>query len=343
MRSFGPRTRLADLVAALAAEPGCVAIVDESGSLLGIVGDRELRRAAFAELADSASAASVMDAEPPVVEGTVGHDQLIAELDRTAASAVVGLDERGAPTALHDRRELLLERARPRHAVLMVGGEGQRLRPLTEKTPKPLLPVGGRPILEHIVLSLVAHGVERISLALGYRGDQIVEHFGDGAKFGAEITYVREERPLGTAGAIGMVTAPEKGPLLVMNGDLMTELDFSAMALAHDRRRAAVTMAARPYQHQVPFGVLRVVGGRIVDIREKPTQTWWTNAGVYLMDADVVGTIERDRYLDMTMLVESLIGEGREVASFPVLESWCDIGQPADYERANRMSHRGSE
>ena len=116
----------------------------------------------------------------------------------------------------------------------------------------------------------------------------------------------------------------------------MTDLDFTAMALAHDRRRAAVTMAARPYQHQVPFGVLRVVGGRIVDIREKPTQTWWTNAGVYLMDAAVVGTIERDRYLDMTMLVESLIGEGREVASFPVLEAWCDIGQPADYERANR-------
>jgi dTDP-glucose pyrophosphorylase len=336
MRSFGPRTRLADLHAALAEAPDVLAIVDESGAILGIVGDRELRNAAFAELAESSSAAAVMDAEAPVVRTATAAEDLRRLLDGTSASAVVELNEAGELVALHDRRSLLLDRARAREAVLMVGGKGQRLRPLTAETPKPLLPVGGKPILEHIVASLVEHGVEIVTLALGYRAEQIVEHFGDGENFGLQIRYVREETPLGTAGAIGMVEAPREGPLLVMNGDLLTELDLSAMALAHDRRRAAVTMAARPYQHQVPFGVLRVVGGRIVDIREKPTKTWWTNAGVYLMDPEIVGQIESDRYLDMTMLVEHLIGAGREVASFPVLESWCDIGQPADYERANR-------
>ncbi|MEZ6197240.1 MAG: sugar phosphate nucleotidyltransferase [Planctomycetota bacterium] len=334
--STAPGSSHAEIVAQLAADPRAVVVVDDEGRAVGVVGDRELRAAALRGLAESAPVVDLMDRDPVWLDASPSDDDLRESLEAVGASAAVVRDGEGRPTALHDRRDLFAARDRARHAILMVGGEGTRLRPLTAETPKPLLPVGGRPILERIVERLREHGVERVTMALGYRAEQIERHFGDGADFGVAVDYVREERPLGTAGAIGMVEVPTAGPLLVMNGDIVTNLDFTAMALEHARRGAAVTVAARPYQHQVPYGVLRLVGGRIVDIAEKPTRTWWTNAGVYLMDAAVVGRIERDRYLDMTMLVEGLIGDGRDVESFPLLEYWCDIGLPADYERANR-------
>lgn len=321
----------------LIASPRHVLVIErEDGGLLGLVGDGELRAAARAGLAESTGVEGMMATDVAELPGTGREDAAaLALLDAGGQSYAVARSG-GRVEHVYARRLLAAERARPETAVLMVGGEGTRLRPLTDELPKPLLPVGGVPILERIVRSLVAHRVPRIVMALGYRGEQIEERFGDGARFGAEIRYVREKKPLGTAGAIGLVQDPGSRPLLVMNGDILTELDFSAMAVEHERLRSAVTVAARPYQHRIPYGVLRLMESRVVAVEEKPAATWWTNAGVYLMNPEVPRRIAADRYVDMTMLIESLIGEGERIDAFPLREYWCDIGRPEDYAEANQ-------
>lgn len=326
------QSSLADAARRFDEERNPVLVLADDGSLVGVVGDGALREAAFKGLPGTAPIGDVVHTAPLVVTG--GAEDAKWALSEGTDEVVVCLDERGQPVACHARASLLPEERPVQSAILMVGGEGTRLRPLTENVPKPMLPVGGVPILERIVRSLDDAGVQRFTMALGYRAEQIVSHFGEGRE-DSSITYVHEEKPLGTAGAIGLVEDVGEGPLLVMNGDILTDLDFRAMALAHHRSGAAVTVAVRPYHHQVPYGVMGLVDGRVVSIDEKPTQVWWTNAGIYLMNKSVQEGIKRNAYLDMTVLMERLIGAGDEVRGFPIREYWCDIGQREDYERAN--------
>ena len=217
----------------------------------------------------------------------------------------------------------------------MAGGKGSRMRPLTEEVPKPMLPVGDQPLVEIILHQLRDAGVKRVHMTTHHKSEKIYKYFGDGSDFGVELSYVSEDRPLGTAGGLGLMKAPEE-TLLVINGDILTEVDFRAMVAYHREQRADLTIAVREFDLQVPYGVVECEGAVVRHLREKPLLKFFVNAGIYLLEPVVHRYIPNGQRFDMTDLIQDLIDQGRSVASFPVLEYWLDIGEPLDYERAQR-------
>jgi dTDP-glucose pyrophosphorylase len=248
------------------------------------------------------------------------------------------VDEAERVVGLVTRNDLLEDQLVPRQAVIMAGGFGNRLRPLTEDTPKPMLPLGDRPLLEIIIGQLQEVGVNRVHVATHHNSEKITDHFGDGADFGVDIAYVDEERPLGTAGALGRIDRP-KDTLLVINGDILTDVDFRAMSAFHREHAADLTMAVRQYDLKMPYGVVECDGATVRSLKEKPIWKCYVNAGIYLLEPSVYDHISGAENFDMTDLIERLIQANRPVASFPIREYWLDIGQQADYEEAQlRMS-----
>ncbi|MCA9321703.1 MAG: NTP transferase domain-containing protein [Planctomycetes bacterium] len=310
-----------------------VVVVDDEGRATGWISDSELRTAALRQMPTGASVDRLQRRDfPQVTDEAAAAARLAGGLE----PAAVIVDAEGRPLRVLARGEVTQPIAIPRAAILMVGGEGTRLRPLTESLPKPLLPVGGVPILERILRHLVGSGISRVTMALGYRAQQIEAYFGDGSQFGARVDYVLEDKPLGTAGAIGLVRVAPDESVLVMNGDLLCELDLREMSRAHLLAEAALTVAARPDQRRVPFGVFRLLDDRVVSVEEKPVRTEWVNAGIYLLNGAVAARIDANSYLDMTVFMEDLIASGERVHAFPLREAWRDIGRPEDYDRANR-------
>jgi NDP-sugar pyrophosphorylase family protein len=217
----------------------------------------------------------------------------------------------------------------------MAGGMGQRLRPLTEDCPKPLLSVGGRPLLETILLQFREHGFQRFFISVNYRADMVEGHFGDGDALGVTVNYLREDAPLGTAGALGALPDAPREPVFVMNGDVLTRVDFSGMLSFHREHKAAATMAVRGFEMQVPYGVVNVEDQRITAIEEKPVHRFFVNAGIYVLEPDVVAAIPKGEHLDMPALFTRLHAQGRTTAAFPVHEYWMDIGRKQDFDQAN--------
>lgn len=219
-------------------------------------------------------------------------------------------------------------------AVIMAGGRGKRLYPLTEDTPKPMLKVGNRPVLEHIIGQLREAGIRRVNITTHYLPEKITEHFGDGSSFDVNLEYVTEEKPLGTAGSLSLIEAPDE-PVLVMNGDIVTKIDFQAMHHFHQDHAADITVAVREYDIDIPFGVVETDDVVVVGLKEKPNMRFFVNAGIYLLQPSVFALIPGDgTKFDMTDLIELLISQGKKVVSFPVSEYWLDIGQHDDYQKA---------
>lgn len=218
-------------------------------------------------------------------------------------------------------------------AMIMAGGLGTRLRPLTEDTPKPMLPIGGRPLLEIILNQLRGAGIGQAHISTFYKPEKIKTYFGDGSSFGLQLEYVDEKEPLGTAGALRLVEEwPD--PLLVLNGDILTRLNYKEMLSFHHEHRAAMTLAVREYETQIPYGVVEQDGASVRAIREKPRQSYFVNAGVYLVGRKARPHIPENGRFDMTDLINTLLKAGEPVVSFPVHEYWLDIGQHSDYSRA---------
>jgi dTDP-glucose pyrophosphorylase/CBS domain-containing protein len=218
-------------------------------------------------------------------------------------------------------------------AVIMAGGFGTRLRPLTDGIPKPMLPVGGQPLMQRIVEQLRGAGIRQIVVTTHYRPEKIMEHFGNGSDFDVTLNYVREDQPLGTGGSLGLITAPTE-PMLVINGDILTQVDFRAMLAYHQEHRADMTVAVRHYGIQVPYGVMECEGSIVKGVSEKPQLSFFVNAGIYLLEPGVFTFVNVDRPFNMTDLIQWLISAGKTVVSFPILEYWLDIGQPDDYQKA---------
>jgi len=220
-------------------------------------------------------------------------------------------------------------------AVIMAGGFGSRLRPLTEDTPKPMLPVGDRPLMEHIIDSFRNAGIQRVNITTHFHPEKITGYFGDGHDFGVEINYVTEGLPLGTAGALGLMGTPT-APLLVMNGDILTRLDFRAMLDHHRQHKADLTMAVRPYEMQVPYGVVESEELLVRKVQEKPVFRYLVNAGIYLLEPGVHQYIPNGQRCDMPELIQRLIAAGHRVVSFPIIEYWLDVGRHGDYVQAQQ-------
>ncbi|HEU4322736.1 MAG TPA: sugar phosphate nucleotidyltransferase [Roseiflexaceae bacterium] len=225
-------------------------------------------------------------------------------------------------------------------AVVMAGGLGTRLRPLTDQMPKPMLPLGNRPLLELIVDQLRAAGACRVALATHYRANTIAAHFGDGGRFGIPISYLVEEQPLGTAGALALLE-PCEGPLLVMNGDILTDLAVGHMLAHHHAHSAEMTVAVRQQEHQIPYGVLESEGPLVTAIREKPMLHYQISAGIYVLSPAAHRHIRAGQPCDMPDLIQELLRAGRRVVCFPVHGYWLDVGQPDNYRQAQEDLRAG--
>jgi dTDP-glucose pyrophosphorylase len=319
---------------------GIALIVDDEQRLVGTVSDGDVRRAMLAGENLDTGVHVLLDAKkggpyakPISAPVLTPPDKILALMQEYVISQVPLLDEDGRVVEMALLEEMLPEQAAPLQAVIMAGGEGIRLRPLTEDTPKPLLPVGDRPLMELLIEQLRNSGIQQINVSTRYLSDKIKEHFGDGASLGVELNYVTEDRPLGTAGALGLMNKPDS-PLLVINGDILTRLDFRSMLAFHRKHKAELTVAVRQYDLQVPYGVVECDGPLISEVREKPVYRFFVNAGIYLLEPSVIGCIPNGERYDMTDLIQQLLTEGRTVANFPIMEYWLDIGQYADYEKA---------
>ena len=223
---------------------------------------------------------------------------------------------------------------------IMAGGFGKRLMPLTETCPKPMLPVNGKPILEHLVHKFRSAGIQHVSISTHYLAESIIEHFHDGKDFGVDIEYVGEDQPMGTAGALAKAAVGNL-PLLVVNGDILTSIDFRAMLEFHREHSADMTIAVQQYEMRIPYGVVTTEGIDAIRIVEKPTVRSFVNAGIYLIQPGVCKMVPSDRTFDMPDLITSLISAGKRVICFPIREYWLDIGHIEHYERASQDASRG--
>jgi dTDP-glucose pyrophosphorylase/CBS domain-containing protein len=271
--------------------------------------------------------------------GTTSQElrQLMTEF-RIRQIPLLDADERVVDIALDS--DYSVDSALPLDGFIMAGGYGKRLMPLTENCPKPMLPVNGRPILEHLVCKLRAAGIQHVNISTHYLAETIVEHFQDGKDFGVHIEYVDEDRPMGTAGALAKASLGDI-PLLVVNGDILTSIDFRAMLEFHREHSADMTVAVQQYDVRIPYGVISTEGIDAIRIVEKPSFRHFVSAGIYMIQPSVCEMIPRHRAYDMPDLITNLIAEHRRVICFPIREYWLDVGQREEYERASTDAARG--
>lgn len=339
--SVGPDATIRDAIAHMDANRrGIMLVLDRERRLLGTISDGDIRRAILARLNLDTPVAELLARkagtpyERPVT-ARAGQPPAAyrALLQRHSLLYLPLLDQAGCVCGLVALDQLVPGQGLPVQAVVMAGGKGRRLHPLTEELPKPMLPVGDRPLMEIIIEQLREVGIRRVNVTTHHQPEKISEHFGDGRKFGVELTYVAEERPLGTAGALGLMK-PSEETILVINGDILTRVDFRAMLAFHREHQADLTVAVRQYDLEVPYGVVECEGQAVRKISEKPVLGFFVNAGIYLLEPSVIRHIPSGQHFDMTDLMQRLLDAGRPVVSFPIREYWLDIGEHAQYEQA---------
>lgn len=333
---IGPASLLREAVEVIDAAGLQIALViDEDGRLLGTVTDGDVRRAILRGVSLEEPVGRVMNENATTARAQDDRETLLALMRQRRLHQIPVLDATWRVVGLEVLDDLLKPQPKANPVVLMAGGLGTRLRPLTEDLPKPLLQVGPKPILETIIDSFIEHGFGRFYLSVNYKAEMIEAHFGDGSRWDVEIKYLREKERLGTAGALSLLPEPPTEPIFVMNGDVLTRLNFAHLLDFHAAHDAMATMCVREYEMQVPYGVIRTQSHRIIDIHEKPTERYLVNAGVYVLQADALGLIPEDQSFDMPDLFKRLMDRGEETAVFPIREYWMDIGQLDEFHRAN--------
>lgn len=331
---ISPDATITDAIAQLdRAGTGALALCGEGRRLVGLLADGDLRRAilrgvSLADPCETIAISSPITAEGPVSTGDALGLMIEHEIDHLPV-----LDSEGNLTDFLLRRDIAVDSRPALSAVIMAGGLGKRLLPLTEHVPKPMLPVGDRPLLERTIKQLRRSGIRDVSMTTHYQQDSIVQHFGDGEEYGVRISYANEDQPLGTAGGLKLIDRPA-GPFVVINGDILTGVSFEKMLEYHGAYDAEMTVGVRRYVIDVPFGVVECDDVRITRLREKPSFTLFINAGIYLLEPTACDLIPDGEYFDMTDLIKRLLDEGRTVVSFPIIEYWLDIGRPEDYRQA---------
>ena len=323
---------------------GVALVVDDKRHLIGVITDGDVRRVLLSELDLSVSAQTVLDHKentnkPITASISTSHQDLVQLFHKTKISHIPLLDKQDRVVDMVALDDMIAPDV-DMEAVVMAGGAGSRLQPLTNTLPKPMLPVGNRPIMERIITQLSQSGIRRVHVTTHYLEEKIIQHFGDGKKFNIDMHYLSEEDQRGTAGGLALM-AQQDSPLLVINGDILTELDFRSMLNFHREHQASLTVAVRQYEHQIPYGVIAKEGIHIKAILEKPIKKYFVNAGVYLLEPSVQKMIPQDQHFNMTDLIELLIAEGQPVLNFPIWEYWRDIGHLSDYEQAQKDMESG--
>ena len=305
-----------------------------AGKIVGACTDGDIRRALLSGAELNSSVKPFIQRNFVSVAENAGRAEVLDLMQARQIQQIPVLDSEQRLIGLHLMRELMGTIERPNWAVLMAGGKGTRLRPLTEHLPKPMIPVAGRPILERLVLHLIGYGLRRIFLSVNYKSHLVEEFFGDGSKYGCSIEYLREQEPLGTGGALALLLEHPQHPFVVMNGDLVTGINLAEMLKFHERGHFDGTVAVREYFHTVPFGTIAINGEHISEIAEKPTQSWLVNAGSYVLHPDFINRVPNGRDCPITTLLDDAIRRKERIGAYRVLEDWTDVGRVSDLARA---------
>ncbi len=314
-----------------------IALVVENGILLGIITDGDARRAILGGKALDCPVRDLMQRNFHAVSPSISRAEVLDLMRALRVKQVPIVGPNNELLGLHQIHDLLGVADRQSHAIIFCGGLGSRLRPLTNNFPKPMLPVAGRPILERLVLHLVGHGVRNIHLAIHFMGEIIERHFDDGRNFGCTISYIREEKPLGTGGALAFLPQGLTHPVLALNGDLVTQFDVGRMLEAHAEHGNRITVGTRSYVHEVPFGVITVDNGQVTGMAEKPSLRQDVNAGIYVLDPVVCGRVPAGVPVTIPELIQDCLLRQEKVGHLPVDEEWMDVGRPADLQRARGL------
>ena len=310
-------------------------VMDDACHLAGTVTDGDIRRALIRGQGMDTPVTEVMNANPITGLLAEGRELWQRTMQRHGLRHLPLLDAQGCVADLA-RYELPSEPERNTPVIIMAGGLGARLRPLTNDIPKPLIKVGSKPVLETIVENFAGQGFSDITLCINYRGEMIRDHFGDGSQWDVTIRYVEEPDRMGTAGALTLLPERPCEPFIVMNGDLLTKVDFVRLLDFHQRQGFAATVAMREYSHQVPYGVLEIDDDyKVMRMVEKPIERRYVSAGIYILDPQTIDLIPRDAYFDMPTLFNTLMQHNHAVGSFPLRDYWIDIGRMEDLERAS--------
>ncbi|MDD3296579.1 MAG: nucleotidyltransferase family protein [Candidatus Omnitrophica bacterium] len=326
---------------------GIALIVDQQQRLIGTVTDGDIRRAILAKIDLKDKITSIFEQhcigynKPIAALIGVSREEILKIMGEKSVRHVPLLDKAGRVKDLAWISDLIEDDPGLQlTAIVMAGGKGRRLHPFTKDTPKPMLPLSNRPLMERTIERLRECGIKKVHISTHYKPEAITNHFGNGNNFGVDIGYINEDQPLGTAGALSLMESPH-GPTLVINGDVLTQLDFRAMHDFHNSHKAVMTVGVRKCDLEVPYGVIETNNVDIVNLVEKPIQTFLVNAGIYLLEPIAYKYIPKNHNFDMTELVEALIEAGQRVISFPIQEYWLDIGHPEHYQKAKEDVKNG--
>lgn len=315
-----------------------VLVVNETGELEGTISDGDIRRGLLKGLDLNSQITSVVHHNALVVPPEMGRDMVMQLMVANKIQQIPVVDEHRHVVGLHLWDEITTPPTRSNMMVIMAGGMGTRLRPHTENCPKPLLHVAGKPMLEHIIERAKLEGFSHFVLAIHYLGYMIEEYFGNGERLGVRIDYLREQSPLGTAGALGLINPRPDAPFVVTNGDVITDIRYGELLDFHIRHAATATMAVRVHEWQHPFGVVQTQGVDIIGFEEKPVARTHINAGVYVLEPDALCILSADTRCDMPTLFERLQAEAKRTVAYPMHEPWLDVGRPDDLKQANMES-----
>ena len=311
-----------------------VLVVNEEGKLEGTISDGDIRRGLLRGLDLKSPIESIVSRNPMVVSPGIGRETGHQLMVVNKIQQIPVVDEYNCVIGLHLWDEITIPPSRNNIMVIMAGGKGTRLRPYTEDCPKPMLPVSGKPLLEHIIDRAKSDGFSQFVLAIHYLGHIVEDYFGNGDRLQVQIDYLREQSPLGTAGALGLLNTWPEAPFVVTNGDVLTDIHYGELIDFHILHNAEATMAVRVHEWQHPYGVVHTKGVEIIRFQEKPIHRSHINAGVYALNPEVLSFLEIDSRCDMPTLFERLQAKAKRTVAYPIHEPWVDIGQPDDLAQA---------
>lgn len=331
-----PEMTLRDALLAIDEATSQIAIVvDGQGRLIGTLTDGDARRGLLRGLTLNDSISEVMHLNPICMRVSESRHSVIGLMREKGLHQIPIVDADGVVVGLQVVDDFLVTSSRENWVIIMAGGLGTRLKDLTKNTPKPMLPVGSKPLLETIVLDYASQGFRKFYLAVNYKAEQIEAHFGDGSKFGVEIRYLHERERMGTAGGLSLLPESPDAPFIVTNADLLTNQDFGDLVQLHTETGADATMAVRSYEMQVPFGVVHEDNGCIQAIVEKPVHRFTVSAGIYVLSPQVLSLIPTNCFFDMPSLFEEMFRVGMKARCHSIDGYWLDIGRLEDYKQAN--------
>jgi nucleotidyl transferase len=310
-------------------------VVDDNDKLIGTLTDGDIRRGILRGLDLDSSIETIVFKEPAVAKISSTKEEILKLALSRKLHQIPVVDDNGMVLGIKEIEELVEPKIKTNRVILMVGGLGTRLRPLTQDTPKPMLKVGNKPILQTIVEKFAEYGFINITMCVNFNASIIRDYFGDGKEFGVNIDYVLEQKRMGTAGALSLLKERPNEPFFVMNGDLLTNVNFEHIFNYHMLNKATATMCVREYDYEVPYGVVEMNDNKITQIIEKPVQKFFVSAGIYMLSPEILDLIPKNEFYDMPTLFEKLIKLSKNVVSFPIREYWLDIGRMEEYQRAN--------